>query len=176
MKIQIEINGRKVAATVDDKALHAALAGVECDDNCGYDGVNVSKSYWYIDDGGYIINVIETESDDDVARYCNANYYADERIAGESARADCLMRELRRFAAHHHSLAAPSSTKNNKQHWSIGCCLDGTDLYDLDVIASNDPQQVGEICFWDEATARDALDTFRDELIWYYTKYLPTLW
>lgn len=173
MEIQIEINGKKVTATVDDKALRAALAVVEHDDNCGYDGVNISKSYWYVDDAGYIINTVENESDDDNARYCNANYYTDDRIAEENARADCLMRDLRRFAARHHSLAAPCSTKNNKQHWSIGCCSNDNEL---GVIASNDPQQVGEVCFWDEATARDALDTFKDELIWYYTKYLPTLW
>ncbi len=102
--------------------------------------------------------------------YESANYYSSYEVAENNARADKLMRQLRRFAVEHRDEALDWSTESHK--YTINFDHDDFEL-------STDPwiciQEFGTLYFDSDETAQLAIDTFRDELIWYFTEYKDSL-
>jgi len=102
--------------------------------------------------------------------YENANYYTSYEVAENNARADKLMRQLRRFAVEHREKDV--DWKTNLDLFEIWYC------YDIEKITVNEAwteRTLGTIAFDSEETAQLAIDTFRDELIWYFTEYKDSL-
>ena len=103
--------------------------------------------------------------------YDAANYYSDREICDNNIRADRLMRKLRRFAVEH---------RKEELNW----CDQKQIKYDISFDYSNNNlyidtwaylREFGVIFFDSEETARLAIDTFRDELVWYFTEYKDSL-
>lgn len=96
----------------------------------------------------------------------NINYYNDKTAAENDARADLLMRKLRKFAIEsnlEHEKQNNNSyqivyDKNTKIMASYTRCIS---LVDFNVILFN----TSDDC-------KEAIETFHDELIWYFTEYL----
>jgi hypothetical protein len=99
-----------------------------------------------------------------------ANYYSDKTVAENNARADKLMRQLRRFAVEHREEELDWSGICDKYYLYFGH-EDGEICIDSHISA----QDFGTIYFDMEYTAQLAIDTFRDELIWYFTEYKDSL-
>jgi hypothetical protein len=102
------------------------------------------------------------------ALYDAANYYSDKTVCTNNARADKLMRNLRRFAVEHRKEAIDY----NEGVYQI--------VYDYDEkkLTTNETiwfKPFGDIPFDTEETAQLAIDTFCDELMWYFTEYKDSL-
>ena len=112
---------------------------------------------------------MEMMADDDV--YDNANYYSDRTVAENNARADKLMRQLRRFAV---------ENRVNKLNWRSGsqnkyCIYFDYGAQSLLTEIGNFSRRFGSIYFDSRETAKLAIDTFREELTWYFMEYKDSL-
>jgi hypothetical protein len=102
--------------------------------------------------------------------YKNANYYTSYEVAENNARADKLMRQLRRFAVEHREEALDWSTESRKYTINFD-----HDDFELSTDSWMCTQEFGTLYFDSDETAQLAIDTFRDELIWYFTEYKDSL-
>lgn len=110
---------------------------------------------------------VRTKNCDDTHKslYTSANYYSDETVAANNARADKLMRQLRRFAVEHR--------ENNNP----------TERYSIYYVKNPGVLQLRRdetFCFcapWFDSqhTGAQAIEEFKDELIWYFTEYKDSL-
>ena len=97
MEITLTVNGKPVKATVDDKEIREAM-GEKQEKRTGYecrwDGYAVTEE-------GDVADLCfqSDELCEDSDEYQTANFYTDKKVAENNARADALMRKLRRFAA-----------------------------------------------------------------------------
>ena len=131
----------------------------------GYERVDRGQGYFTVGADGQADCVGETRDNYDDNCYNIANYYSNATVAQNNARADELMRQLRRFAAEN----CEELTWDCKDlHFQI--CYD-YDFRDFVVWASSEVRDLFAICFDSKETAQKAIDEFKDELIWYFTEY-----
>ena len=100
-----------------------------------------------------------------------ANYYSSDIMAENNARADKLMRQLRRFSVQHRE---PGINFNNANTAKFYIICD----YENDELRSNYisfTKVFGAIYFDSREVANAAIDKFHDELIWYFTEYKDSL-
>lgn len=168
MEITITINGKPVQATVDDAAVREAMVEKKPKKETGYERHERGQYYLQTTSG-------DTKMDEEInhpldqKRYQAGNYYASKAVAENNARADRLMRQLRRFAAEHGGCGRPkasNSTFINSHDWAI-CCVNGA------IKARRILTPVGAALFKDEDAAKSAIEAFHDELMWYFTEYDP---
>lgn len=138
----------------------------------GYERSKFSQYYYRAEvDGRASIPITDGYCYYDNKSYDNANYYSDQTIADNNARADKLMRQLRRFAVEH---------REKKLDWGIETQWKYRIVYDYykEAICRDWTQtrkDCGAIYFDSKETAQLAIDTFKDELIWYFTEYQDSL-
>ena len=147
---------------------------IKSEKKTGYERVGEGHTYSFVNAYGEIKTLDHEGSDDDLC-YDEANYYSDRTVAENNARADKLMRQLRRFAVKHREKISPwNETKYGKRnyhyylfyHW-------GTNS--VETYCNDEYQTFGCIYFNSKATAEEAIKTFNDELIWYFTEYKDSL-
>lgn len=138
----------------------------------GYERMSVNQPRYYVDVDG-VATMIDADYDLEDGCYEAANYYSDKAVAENNARADNLMRQLRRFAAEHREEQL-NWIDYNQEKWYIA--YDYRISPELQVWAC-DPleRDFGAIYFDSDKTAELAIDTFKDELIWYFTEYKDSL-
>ena len=151
MKAKLIVEGKEFPIEIQDPELQKLLAPQK---KTGYERVSEGQMYWLQDmyDGA----VWDTEP---VCR--NEN----------NARADELMRQLRRFAVEHRKSGLNWSDTTQRKYYiyynrrdnkiDIGYVIFGRDF--------------GSIYFDTEEAAEAALSTFKDELTWYFTEYKDSL-
>lgn len=103
--------------------------------------------------------------------YESANYYSSDIMAENNARADKLMRQLRRFSVQHRE---PGINFNNANTAKFYIICD----YENDELRSNYisfTKVFGAIYFDSREVANAAIDKFHDELIWYFNEYKDSL-
>ena len=110
---------------------------------------------------------VEQHRDIDDDLYKAANYYNDTRLATDNARADTLLRNLRRFSAEHGGI--PTHGVFNKYH--IIKDVNGIYTARYNGIA----RAFGDVWFSSEEAANLAINTFAEELRWYFFDYDPQL-
>lgn len=103
----------------------------------------------------------------------NSNIYNNYDFAEKCARADLLMRNLRRFAIQHNEIKK-GTTAGDLPIWSI--VYDNSRDYDgknfsIRTYSNLDGPNFGSVFFTYE-TCKKAIIEFKDELIWYFTEYL----
>ena len=171
MIAKLIVEGKEFPIEIQDPELQKLLAPQK---KTGYERVENGEEFWCVDFTGEIRIVHEGcngPSFTENSIYKCANYYSDKTVAENNARADKLMRQLRRFAVEH---------RKSELNWSITAqnkyyiCYDRRDnKFDIDyVIFSRD---FGSIYFDTEDAAEAALSTFKDELTWYFTEYKDSL-
>ena len=170
MEITITINGKPVQATVDDAVIREAMGEKKPEKKTGYER-NYGGQYYYQTTDGYVDSDInDTSHPADDRRYQTGNYYSSEKVAKDNARADKLMRNLRRFAAEHGGCVAPAKAARPHQG-------DAASIYyrdgGLSAARSDGLPDAGNIWFASIDAADDAIKAFRGELIWYFTEYDP---
>lgn len=132
----------------------------------GYERANGDSKYHFVD-ALAIHSDYESYHPIDIKLYENANYYSDKTVAESNARADKLMRQLRRFSVENrkHEIDWPSG---NGFNWEI--------YYDykngkVTTCAYYSNRRLGVVYFDTKETAKKAIEQFHDELIWYFTEY-----
>ena len=104
------------------------------------------------------------------ACYSAANYYTDKRLARDNARADTLMRRLRRYAAEHGGIPSQADWLASGRKWAVKYDHGGAKLL------ADDWERfhlAGAIYFSSKEACEAAIDEFRDDLLWYFTEYEP---
>lgn len=104
--------------------------------------------------------------------YEAADYYSDKTVAENNARADKLMRQLRRFAVEHR--------KRDIDWYEPGCRYYAIVYYHhttepLSYNINETVQEFSSIYFDSVYAVKSAIETFYDELIWYFTEYKDSL-
>jgi hypothetical protein len=138
----------------------------------GYERAKTEEKYYYVSD--YADGVCSaTEMHDGYSDflYQNGNYYTDKKLAEDNARADRLMRQLRRFSAEYQ--LKPINWLDNEQvkfhisyNYKLGLCID----------SNKTPQKSFGVIYFDSyETAKLAKEKFCKELIWYFTEYETTI-
>ena len=162
---------KKIKVIVDDVELEVSVSEEELakltekQKKTGYERATRERSYYTVIGTG----VIDFEADyclqKDNNRYEIANYYTDKTLAENNARADKLMRQLRRFAAEN---CEEVEWDRIKMHYTISY-LQHTNELTTNFFQSR--KDFGAIYFDTQENAEKAIDTFKDELIWYFTEY-----
>ena len=137
----------------------------------GYERVNMADDYYYEASAGDINRYSEGHCAVDNKIYETANYYSSEIVANNNARADRLMRQLRRFSVENreHVIDWKDSYQSK---WSIGFEYIYNTLYACNKLCN---REFGATYFDSQEAAQAAIDAFHDELIWYFTKYKDSL-
>ena len=151
---------------MSDEEILALIRDARKEEKTIHTGYEQADEYHYIGISG---DIHTSTFQDSCGLYDNANYYSDINVARNCARADILMRKLRRFAAEHDGCIAPSgpsawyiSYYYPDEAFRVKCCeYDGEEF------------TPGMILFSTEQAAQDAIDEFSDELYWYFNFYEP---
>lgn len=135
----------------------------------GYERVNEGGYYCIINNKSTLTFLPERVDEEDKMFYDSANYYESEFVAAQNARADTLMRQLRRFAVEH---------RVNKIDWEDeeqGKYYIWFDCDNLRIGSDVLFPEFGSIIFDSEKSCKQAIEAFKDELIWYFTEYKDSL-
>lgn len=168
MKAKLIVEGKEFDIDIFDPELQKLVVPKKT----GYERVDDGEIYYYSCVNGNAVN-----SDEEVngflndAVYNGANYYSSKVVAENNARADKLMRQLRRFAVEHreHELRWKIQGQN-KYRIYYNYTSDELDI-DYDIWC----RDISSTYFDTEETANLAIETFHDELIWYFTEYKDSL-
>lgn len=166
MKAKLIVEGHEFDIDISDPKLQALILPIKT----GYEQVKAGKNFYSVRADGTIFEPIAGGKDN--SYYDVANYYSDRMVAENNARADKLMRQLRRFAVEHRNGASGWQKELSSRKWFIYYEYDSKDLscgFDQWF------RTYSSIYFDSEETARLAIETFRDELMWYFTEYKDSL-
>ena len=168
MKAKLIVEGKEFDIEINDPELQKLVAPPK---KTGYER-SINKGQIYIVDRDNDIGIIyDSDDTDDRALYENANYYTDVKLAKNNARADKLMRQLRRFAVEYRTKNIDWNSDEYKYTIRCGYLTDVSLNVDTEVRG----RDFGVIYFDSKETAQVAIDTFYDELIWYFTEYKDSL-
>ena len=168
----------KAKLTIDNKEIEVEISEEECkklqsseEKKIGYERVSEDDDYFYASSRGYVETACEDYYDVDNEYYESANYYSDKTVAENNARADKLMRQLRRFSVEHREDGVNLNDVNTRQY----CIYYDYGNNTLGTAFTLCAKTFGARYFDSEETTQAAIDEFRDELIWYFTEYKDSL-
>lgn len=133
----------------------------------GYERKTKKGKYWSISLTGEVYPNYEYDDSTDDALYDNANYYSDEILAKNNERADKLMRQLRRFAAENNDKEIDWINEHQTNFYIAYDYISKK----LGVCVGYSVREVGAVYFSSRSVANKALDTFYNEILWYFTEY-----
>ena len=138
----------------------------------GYERVRYGSTY-YTDSRGKVITFEESAGDSKFNEevYKSGNYYSDPDVANNNARADKLMRQLRRFAVENRKVDIDWTNANQNKHYLYYDYVNK----EFFINSTSYWRTFGQIYFDTKETAQRALEIFKDELLWYFTKYRDSL-
>lgn len=167
MQAKLIVEGREFPIEIHDPELQKLLTPQK---KTGYERVEEASRYYYVDANGFIEGPCEACDDFDDDVYNIANYYSSENVAQNNARADKLMRQLRRFAVEHRKQDIDWNKGNYKYMIRYGYAE-----HDFCVGSEVGGRDFGGVVFDSKETCNLAIETFHDELIWYFTEYKDSL-
>ena len=169
MKAKLIIEDKEIEIEISEEEYKKLQPSEE--KKTGYERVPESDIYFYVHSRGYVETACEDYYDVDNEYYESANYYSDKTVAENNARADKLMRQLRRFSVEHRGHEVDfNSTETEKHYIYYDCVRD-----ELRTTYTFYAGVFGVIYFDSEETAQAAIDEFYGELIWYFTEYKDSL-
>ena len=166
MKATLIIEGKEIEIEISEeeyKKLHPS--------ETGYERVAESDIYFYTNTKGDVETACEDCYDIDDEYYESANYYSDKTVAENNARADKLMRQLRRFAVQHREPGINFNNATTEKYYII-CDYENDELR---ATYTSYAKVFGAIYFDSREVANAAIDKFHDELIWYFNEYKDSL-
>ena len=164
MKAKLIIEGKEIEVEISEEEYKKLQPSEE--KKTGYERVP-EGDYFYYESGGHAESGIDEYCYIDDKYYASACYYSSEIVAENNARADKLMRQLRRFSVEHRGHGVNFNDTNAEKYYIY---------YDyksdeLGVSFVRRTRDFGVVHFDSKETAQAAIDEFRDELIWYFTEY-----
>ena len=169
MKAKLIIENKEIEIEISEEEYKKLQPSEE--KKTGYERVPKNGKYFYEFGKGDVESDIEDCYDIDDEYYASANYYSDKTVAENNARADKLMRQLRRFAVEHRGHGVDFNSTETAKHYIYYDCIHD----ELDITFTFFARVFGMVYFDSEETAQAAMDTFHDELIWYFTEYKDSL-
>lgn len=169
MKAKLIIEGKEIEIEISEEECKKIQLLEE--KKTGYERVTESDIYFYTYPNGRVETACEDCYDMDDECYESANYYSSATVAKNNARADKLMRQLRRFAVEHREHGVNLNNTNTKKYY-IYYGYQSKEFEIHDVLIT---KVFGAIYFDSKETAQAAIDEFHDELIWYFTEYKDSL-
>ena len=169
MKAKLIIEDKEIEVEISEEEYKKLQPSEE--KKTGYERVPESDIYFYANTKGDAETACEDCYDVDDEYYESANYYSDKTVAENNARADKLMRQLRRFSVEHRECGVNLNDTNTKKY----CIYYDYGNNTLGTAFALCAKTFGTIRFDSEETAQAAIDEFRDELIWYFTEYKDSL-
>lgn len=168
MKATLIVEGKEFPIEIQDPELQKLLTPQK---KTGYERVEEANRYYYVDASSFVEEAFEDYDgfDDDI--YNTANYYSSDKVAQNNARADKLMRQLRRFAVEHREQEI-DWYNHNMYKYIIGFNYKAQDFY-IDYCYTQ--RYFGSPLFDSEEAAQLAIKNYHDELIWYFTEYKDSL-
>lgn len=137
----------------------------------GYERAPKDDEFYYVSSRGHVEFASDDYKDIDNDYYKSANYYFSKTVAENNARADKLMRQLRRFAVEHREHEIDYNSINTDKYYIFYDYEDNEFRTDYTSYA----KVFGVIYFDSRKIAQIAVDAFHDELIWYFTEYKDSL-
>ena len=169
MKAKLIIEGKEIEIEISEEEYKKLQS--EEEKKTGYERVSESDIYFYANSRGYVETCTEDYYSVDNEYYESANYYSDKPVAENNARADKLMRQLRRFSVEHRECGVDFNSAKTEKHYIYY----NYDYNELRTTYMFYAKHFGVIHFDSEETANAAIDEFHDELIWYFTEYKDSL-
>ena len=166
MKAKLIIEGKEIEIEISEEE-YKKLQPSET----GYERVSKSDIYFYANSRGYVEIDDDNYYNADDECYESANYYSDKTIAENNARADKLMRQLRRFSVEHRKPGINFNNANTTKFYII-CDYENDELR---ATYTSYAKVFGAIYFDSREVANAAIDKFHDELIWYFNEYKDSL-
>ena len=169
MKAKLIIKGKEIEIEISEEEYKKLQPSEE--KKTGYERVPELDIYFYANSSGCVETACEDYYDVDNEYYESVNYYSDKTVAENNARADKLMRQLRRFSVEHREDGINLNDIHTKKFF-ITYNYENNELrlgYTLQL------KTFGAICFDSREVVNDAIDKFHDELIWYFTEYKDSL-
>ena len=166
MKAKLIIEGKEIEIEISEeeyKKLHPSKTG--------YERVPENSEFYYVSGRGDVESGIDEYCWVDYKYYKSANYYSSDFVAENNARADKLMRQLRRFSVEHRKYKTNFNSINARRFYIIYQC----EINEIKPYHTSYAIYFGAIYFDSEETAQAAIDEFHDELIWYFTEYKDSL-
>ena len=169
MKAKLIIEGKEIEVEISEEEYKKLQPSEE--KKTGYERVTEDNVFYFVSDRGDIEIGDDSFGFIDEEYYDVANYYSSETVAENNARADKLMRQLRRFAVEHRECGVNFNDTNAEKYYIYYDYSDD----ELGVSFVLRTRNFGAIYFDSEETARAAIDEFHDELVWYFTEYKDSL-
>ena len=169
MKAKLIIEGKEIEIEISEEEYKKLQSPEE--KKTGYERVPEEHDYFYVNIRGDVGTGTDNYYHADDKYYESANYYSSETVAENNARADKLMRQLRRFAVEHRERGVNFNDTNAEKYYMYYDYSDD----ELGVSFVLRTRNFGAIYFDSEETANTAINEFHDELIWYFTKYKDSL-
>ena len=165
----------KAKLIIEDKEIEVEISEEEYKklqpSETGYERVPESDIYFYANTKGDVETACEDCYDVDDEYYESANYYSSKTVAENNARADRLMRQLRRFSVEHRE-GGVDFNNTNTQKYCIYYDYENDKLGGGLALCS---KFFGTIYFDSKKATQAAIEEFHDELIWYFTEYKDSL-
>ena len=171
MKVELKANGKTVQVEMTEE--QAKILGlVEERSRTGYERVEVEETYYLVEVDDEITNMKHNgQLDRDC--YDVGNYYSNKTIAENNARADRLLRHLRQWQAQNDEPISVEDWNNeSKKKWFIIYSYSSEQMYAEYYYIMRLPNT---IYFATKEKAEEAIEVFKDELIWYFTEYVQRL-
>ena len=168
MKAKLIVEGLEFPIEIQDPELQKLLMPQK---KTGYERVDKDQTYYIQDLNEGIVWTSEYCNDDSNADYNTANYYSDKSVAKNNARADSLMRQLRRFAVEHRKYDIDWTNGQISKYYICVKNVTNEIVYNCAYTV----QGFNTIYFDTKETVELAINTVHDELVWYFTEYKDSL-
>lgn len=170
MNIKLTVDGKEIALTEEQiKAL-----GLQPEaKRTGYERTTGGRVYYANSSKDEPLTLADNDRVQDRILFESANYVTDRQLCINNARADQLMRQLRRFAALNGGIPSKSDFDNVNRTKHIIEYNALTDKFVVSVVYTH--RYPGMVFFNSLSACEDAIQKFHDELLWYFTEYEPML-
>lgn len=162
MIAKLVVEGKEFDIEILDPKLQELIAPKK---KTGYERVEQGKDFFFQCSDGNIQHGYDHHNAVLDNYFSSANYYSSEAVAENNVRADKLIRQLRRFAVEHRS-----NDKVAERYYIYY-------LRDSNLLQLRRDTVNSFIAPWfdNQHAGAQAIETFRDELIWYFTEYKDSL-
>lgn len=162
MIAKLVVEGKEFDIEILDPKLQELIAPEK---KTGYERLEQGQTFFYQHSDGNVKSGYDHYNGNIYNYFYSANYYSSEAVAENNVRADKLMRQLRRFAVEHRKGELDYDCGVYTIHW------DGKRITTIRQYG----RDFGHILFDSGSTCNLAIETFKDELIWYFTEYKDSL-
>ena len=169
MKAKLIIEDKEIEVEISEEEYKKLQPSEE--KKTGYERVAKNCDFYYESSGSDVERGFDEHCYIDDKYYESANYYSDKTVAENNARADKLMRQLRRFSVEHREHGVNFNDINTAKFYIY---YDYTN-YKLEPASVFSAEVFGTIHFDSKEATQAAIDKFHDELIWYFTEYKDSL-